>query len=116
MASHDYGILNRSFDDAGKEFRITPFDVRVLVLLHEREGQLTSDRIAHELVAHDSAVRRSLLTLYAKRLADGESVNGGRRRPGQRTLVTITPAGALVAKFAAARAAALQDLDTERTA
>lgn len=116
MASHEYGLLHRAFEDTGKELGIVPFDARVLVVLAEHDGQLTSDRIAHELVAGDSSIRRSLLTLYAKRLADGTAADGSRRRPGQRTLVTLTPDGWRGARFAAARAAALQNLDHERTA
>lgn len=77
-------------------------DVRVLVALREAGGSLRSDVLTETLECDSTAVRRALQTLYRRKLADGRGSDGGARRPGIRTLVSLTPDGEALADRAIA--------------
>lgn len=81
-----------------------PMDVRLLVALRDAGGELRSDVLTEVLGCDSTSVRRSLQILYRHSLADGRGSDGGARRPGIRTLVSLTPAGETIADRALAYA------------
>ncbi len=91
--TEQYTLLHQAFTAVGRAEKIAPHDARVLLAIHDLGGRVETDKLEAALGHHASAVRRSLGTLYDRGLAVGVASLGGRRRPGVRTLVSITFAG-----------------------
>jgi hypothetical protein len=101
-----YTAIHKAFDKYGRGLEIRPFAMRVLLAISDAndsypEIATTTDRL-EELLGSEAErgphrgadIRRALGELYAAKLVAGVSaVDGGRRRAGHRTLVTLTADG-----------------------
>lgn len=98
-----YSEIHSAIRTAGRELGIEPYVVRVVLAIYDRGGEATSDELEADLSEAGTAVRRALLTMYRREFAIGLAADGGPRRPGQRSRVTLTPTGALIARSVIAR-------------
>lgn len=98
----EYGIAAASFRETALDWQLTPFHVRLLVALFEH-GPAGSDRLESLLGDSGSGTRRALGVVYRRGMAEGFAEDGGPRRAGMRSRVTITDRGELVARDALKR-------------
>lgn len=92
MITTDYAITHRALVNLAREHQLVPHDVRVLLAVAELGGDARSDELEHAMLDEGTAVRRSLITLYNRGLADGWP-----RKRGTRTIVTLTETGVALA-------------------
>lgn len=105
-----YSRLHAAMTAAGREAGVGPFTVRVLLAVHEHHEQHgtapdTGD-LEQMLGGEGSAIRRALIDAYDRGLAIGVGPDGGRRKRGSRTRVTLDEAGERVVRAALAHLAA----------
>jgi hypothetical protein len=99
MTGATYTRTHTALVATAHETGLKPFDVRVILALHERGEEATSFELSEDLNSEGSQVRRSLLGLYEREMCVGEAADGGRRRPGTVTQVRLTPVGRAVVTF-----------------
>lgn len=97
-ATATYGRFHDALLSIAHEHGLVPFDVRMLVALHERGGEGRSDELERDMVVEGSAIRRSSLTLRKARLVTADAGHGTRRpKRGVRARYELTPAGRAIA-------------------
>jgi hypothetical protein len=93
-----YTRIHATFARVARRHELNPFIVRCLVALRENPGQTaTTDELYALTASEGSMVRRSLLTMYWRDLANGVGVDGRPRRRGTTTQVSLTAAGRAIA-------------------
>jgi CO/xanthine dehydrogenase Mo-binding subunit len=103
-----YSRIHRAIAETANELGIEPRDVRLLLAIAELGGErVSSDQLEQAMeyvtAASASAARRSLTMFYLQGLATGIASDGGKRRPGVRSLITLTETGRSVAVDVAER-------------
>jgi DNA-binding MarR family transcriptional regulator len=88
-----YTSTNRAFWSVGRELGMRPAAIRVLVAVADRGGRATTTELNADVDLQQSDVARMLRELYAAGLATGVAVDGGRRRGGVTTRVSLTGEG-----------------------
>jgi hypothetical protein len=89
----DYTRTHLAIAVEAKGASVDPFCVRVLLALHDCGGSASTAELEDDLASDGAAVRRALLALYPRKLAMGAGADGGPRRPGVRTVATLTDDG-----------------------
>ena len=99
-ATEQYTRMHNALALVAADEGLRPFEVRVLVALHEAGGSLRSDELVARLAdgKGGSQVRRSLGPLYARVYATGGGSDGGPRRPGTLSQITLSGRGIGVAR------------------
>lgn len=101
MITAAYTRAHAAFATAAREHALRPFDVRILLAVHERDDSADTAAIATDLGQPEGAtVRRALPELVMFDLVTTVASDGGRVRPGTRTVVTLTAAGRAIAERA----------------
>jgi hypothetical protein len=99
-----YSLLHEEFVLRARLEGVSPFAIRVLLAVTEWSDlygkPIRSDQLELVLLGDNdgSMARRGLLELYRCGLVIGTASDGGRRRPGLRSIVTPTPAGAALVR------------------
>jgi hypothetical protein len=99
----DYARIRGAFHRVARARRLTVADVELLVAVYELDqaGEQVTYACLYEALACDpTRVRRSVGCLYARGYAAGVGVDGGDRRPGVCTIVSLSDAGRVVAREA----------------
>ena len=100
-----YSHANEAFNAIARAHRLVPFDVRLLVALHERGGEGRTDELEVDMQTEGTAIRRSYPPMAARRLLAADAGSGTTRpKRGVRTRLTLTTAGRNVALAALTRA------------
>lgn len=102
-----YSRLHAAFARAGESFRVEPMVARVALAISDDGGAARTDDLAAALRCEGAAVRRAVLRMYDCGLAVGVAVDGGRRRPGMRTVVRLTVRGRALVEAVLAEAGEL---------
>jgi hypothetical protein len=93
----EFSTIDWALRKVAVESAITPLQARVLLAIADGaddDDGIVSDVLERSLGIHDSAVRRALGVLYSRRLAQAVGCDGGPRRPGTRSRISVTPEGA----------------------
>lgn len=93
MITAAYTRAHAAFLAIAREHALRPFHVRVLLAVLERDGTADTAAIAEDLGQNGAAVRRALPELVTFDFVATLGIDGGRVRPGTRTVVTLTPRG-----------------------
>jgi hypothetical protein len=94
--------LSQRYARAADLFGLTPFQARVVTAIFELgPGDVRSNEVEAALdaaAASAAQVRRALLDLYDRSMVVGTGPDGGPRRQGYRTHLSLTAAGEQVAR------------------
>lgn len=94
----------RAFLDTAQENATSPTHCRIALAVHGAGPDgLTTQELEDHLLIEGSTVRRALGDLYEAEFAIGRGVDGGRRRQGVVTQVTLTDRGRVLAREILAR-------------
>ena len=92
-----YSTIHAAIRLTAKAHGIEGYATRVVLAIAEHGPRVRSDELESLLGEDGSAMRRALLHLYGRKLARGIGDGGGPRRPGVRSVVTLTAAGEAIA-------------------
>lgn len=105
MITDTYARAHESFRAVAQDASVLPADVRVLVALHEVGGEARTDELEDRLLSNPTAIRRSSITLRREGLILADAGPGTTRtRRGTRARLSLTAAGADIARQAVALA------------
>jgi hypothetical protein len=91
--------LSQRYARAADLFGLTPFQARVVTAIFELgPGDVRSNEVEDALENEGTMVRRALLDLYDRSMVVGTGPDGGPRRQGYRTHLSLTAAGEQVAR------------------
>jgi hypothetical protein len=101
-----YTATHQALAQAARKHSLRPYEVRVLLALHERGDRARTDDLEADLGLGDgTALRQALGVLYREGYCAGRAIDGSLRRRGVRTVVRVLPAGRVVVEsFLHARA------------
>lgn len=89
-----YARTHDAFLSVAQDTGLKPFDVRVLVALHDRGGSGRTDHLEREMWDGGPAIRRSSLTLRTRGLIRADAGEGtSRPKRGVRARYTLTAKG-----------------------
>jgi len=89
-----YSRLHQAFIAVGRKASLDPFTVRLALALREHDRPMMTSELV-DAMRHDdgSIVRHGLGKMYATGLATGVGRDGGVRRQGVETRITLTRKG-----------------------
>ena len=98
-ATETYSRLHEALSDEAASIGLTPWDVRILLALHERGGEGRTDELEGELLCCSSQIRRSSLPLRAARFITADAGKGTRApKRGTRARLVLTAKGRVSAQ------------------
>lgn len=95
LPTAQYSTINAAFAAAAEHHGLGPSDVRVLVAVYDLDVSQHPTRsadIAAALMMHDSGVRRALLTLYGRKMAESRT----QGQPGVQADIRLLARGSAV--------------------
>src|SRR5262245_54789271 len=100
-----YSHAHEAFEVVARANDMAPFDMRLLVAIHERGGEARTDELEVDLQACGSAIRRSYPNLWVRGLLKADAGEGTfRPKRGVNTRLTLKASGTRLAVAAIDRA------------
>lgn len=96
-----YAHAHDAFATVARASLLKPFDLRVLVAIHEHGGSRRTDQLEADMQCDSSAIRRSYPVLWIRDLLTADAGEGTPRpKRGTNTRLTLTDDGRDLARLA----------------